>query len=182
MASLRSIQQRFTVILVVLLVLDAAAIALLLSPVGRSRQDRIRDYDQVRNELMAKRRDSLPARDMDQKLKTAHADIDTFYKDRLPARYSDVTDALGKLAKESHVQLGQVKYDTREADKEGQIPGATRLEIDASVAGEYGNLMRFINGLEREKQLFILDSVSLGEAQGGNIRLQIRLETYLRNQ
>ena len=181
MASIRSVQQRFTAILVVLLVLDAAAIALLMSPVGRSRQDRIRDYDQVRNELIAKRRDALPARDMDQKLKTARTEIDSFYADRMPARYSDITDALGKLAKESHVQLGQVKYDTRETEK-GQVPDATRLEIDATIAGDYGNEMRFINGLEREKLLFILDSVSLGEAQGGAIRLQIKLETYLRNQ
>jgi type IV pilus assembly protein PilO len=181
MASMRSVQQRFTVVLIILLVLDAAAIALLMSPVGRSRQDRIRDYDQVRNELMAKRRDALPARDMDQKLKTARTEIDSFYNNRMPARYSDITDALGKLAKESHVQLGQVKYETREAEK-GQFPGASRLEIDATIAGDYANEMRFINGLEREKLLFILDNVSLGDAQGGNIRLQIKLETYLRNQ
>src|SRR4051812_41927842 len=151
MASIRSVQQRFTAVLVVLLVLDAAAIALLLSPVGRSRQDRIRDYDTVRNELMAKRRDAMPARDMDQKLKTARTEIDTFYKDRMPSRYSDITDALGKLAKDSHVQLGQVKYDVRENDKEGQIPGATRLMIDAAISGDYANEMRFINGLERDK-------------------------------
>jgi type IV pilus assembly protein PilO len=181
MASMRSVQQRFTAVLVVLLLLDAAAIALLMSPVGRSRQDRIRDYDQVRNELIAKRRDALPARDMDQKLKTARAEIDSFYNDRMPARYSDITDALGKLAKESHVQLGQVKYDSREADKE-QFPDTTRLAIDANISGDYANEMRFINALEREKLLFILENVSLGEAQGGNIKLQIRLETYLRNQ
>jgi type IV pilus assembly protein PilO len=181
MASMRSVQQRFTAILVVLLVLDAAAIGLLMSPVGRSRADRIRDYDQVRNELIAKRRDAMPARDMDQKLKTARTEIDQFYTGRLPARYSEITDELGKLAKETHVQLGSVKYDARESEN-NQVPGASRLEIEASISGDYANEMRFINGLERDKMLFILNNVSLGDAKGGTVRLQIKLETYLRNQ
>lgn len=142
----------------------------------------MRDYDRVRNELIAKRRDAMPARDMDQKLKTARTEIDGFYKDRLPTRYSDVTEALGRLAKESHVQLDQVKYDTHDSDREGQIPGAERLQIEATVTGDYGNNMRFINGLERDKMMFILNNVSLGEAQAGSIKLQMKLETYLRTQ
>jgi type IV pilus assembly protein PilO len=54
--------------------------------------------------------------------------------------------------------------------------------IEATIAGDYASEMRFINGLERNKMLFIVDSVSLGESQGGAIKLQIKLQTYLRNQ
>jgi type IV pilus assembly protein PilO len=79
------------------------------------------------------------------------------------------------------VQLGSVKYDARESEN-NQVPGASRLEIEASISGDYANEMRFINGLERDKMLFILNNVSLGDAKGGTVRLQIKLETYLRNQ
>jgi len=69
-------------------------------------------------------------------------------------------------------ELGKVlKFET---------PGATRIGIDAQLAGDYVNEMKFINALERSKLLFVVNSVDLGEAQGGNVRLELRFETYLR--
>lgn len=176
MANLRTFRKRIIAVVVLLLLLDVAAIALLLSPIGRSREARIQEYDRVRNELQAKRRDALPARDMDQKLGTARTQIIDFENERLPERYSQVTDVLGKLAQDAHVRLGGVKYDAAEAD----VPSLQRLQIEAQVTGNYADLMRFVNGLERDKMLFIVNGVSLGEAQGGNIRLEMKLETYLK--
>jgi type IV pilus assembly protein PilO len=177
MRQIEKIRTRLLIVLGVLLVIDIAAVGLLLSPVGRSREARIQEYDRVRTQLQAKRRDALPARDMDKKLGTARTEISEFYKERLPQRYSDVSDSLGKLAKESNVQLGQIKYTAKSSD----LADLQRLEIDASVSGDYPNLMRFINGLEREKTTYVLDSVELGEGQGGTVRLNINLETYLRS-
>lgn len=178
MATMQTVRRRMMALIIFLVVLDIAAIALLLSPVGRSRDARIEEYDRVRNQLQAKRREALPARDMDKKLLTAREEISEFYKDRLPAHYSEVTAALGTLAKDSRVQLGQIKYDARDSE----IPGLQRLEIQAQVTGDYANEMRFINGLEREKTIFVVNSVNLGEAQAGGVRLEMNLETYLRAQ
>lgn len=176
-------RRRLLIVLCVLLVLDIAAVALLLSPIGRSRAARQDEYTAVRRQLEAKRRDSLPTRDMDKKLVAAHEQIATFYKDRIPDRYSDISQQIGKLASENHVQITGVHYMTG-ADltklEKFETPGATRVGIDASLAGDYVNEMKFINALERSKLLFVVSSVNLGEAQGGNIRLQVRFETYLR--
>jgi type IV pilus assembly protein PilO len=176
MRQIEKLRTRLLIVLGVLLVLDIAAVGLLLSPIGRSREARIQEYDRVRTQLQAKRRDALPARDMDKKLGTARTEISEFYKDRLPQRYSDVSDSLGKLAKDSHVHLGQITYTSKPSD----ISELQRLEIDAAVSGDYPNLMRFINGLEREKTTYVLDSIDLGEGQGGTVKLNIKLETYLR--
>jgi Tfp pilus assembly protein PilO len=176
MAQIETVRKRIIVILIVLLVLDIAAVGLLLSPIGRSREARIQEYDRVRVQLKAKQHDALPARDMDQKLGTARTEIGEFYNNRLPQRYSDVTEALGKMAKESRVEIGQVKYDSKAAE----VPSLQRLEITAQVTGDYSNLMRFINGLERDKTIFVLDSIELAESQGGVIRLNMKLETYMR--
>jgi type IV pilus assembly protein PilO len=40
--------------------------------------------------------------------------------------------------------------------------------------------VRFINALERDKLFFIVDSVELGGEQGGQVKLGMKLETYLR--
>ncbi len=176
MANMQTLRRRMMIIVGILLVLDIAAVGVLLSPIGRSRDARIQEYDRVRGQLQAKRNEALPARDMDKKLATARTEIDQFYKDRVPARYSDITDALGKLAKDSKVQLGGVSYKAKDSD----LPGLQRIDIEANVAGDYASDMRFINGLEREKMLFVLNAVNLGEAQGGNVKLQMKLETYMR--
>jgi hypothetical protein len=39
--------------------------------------------------------------------------------------------------------------------------------------------VKFINGLERDKMFFLIDGINLAEQQG-NVRLQLKLETYLR--
>ncbi|HWR34641.1 MAG TPA: hypothetical protein VN622_02080 [Clostridia bacterium] len=169
-------RRRLLIVLIVLLVLDAAAVALLLSPLGRSRSARENDYSRVRAELQAKRRESLPARGMDQKLDTARKQIDVFYRDRLPTRYSEISAQLGKLANENKIQITGIRYEEQDVS----MPGVQRIGIDASLTGDYANEMKFINALERNKLFFVVNSVLLGEAQEGTVRLQVRFETYIR--
>jgi hypothetical protein len=40
--------------------------------------------------------------------------------------------------------------------------------------------VRFINGLERSKNFYVLDGLSLAAGSGGNLRLNLRLRTYFR--
>ena len=52
--------------------------------------------------------------------------------------------------------------------------------IEADLAGDYLQLVRFINALERDQQFFLVDSVVLGGEQNGVVKLQLKLETYLK--
>lgn len=169
-------RKRILAVLIVLLVLDVAAVALLMSPIGRSRSARQDEYERVRQQLLTKRRESLPARDMDKKLATAREQIDKFYRDRLPSRYSEVSEQIGKLASANKIQVASIKYDAKDTD----IPGLQSVAIDATLSGDYANEMRFINALERNKLLFVLNNVQLGETQGGAVRLQLKFDTYMR--
>ncbi|MBV9181136.1 MAG: hypothetical protein JO356_07485, partial [Acidobacteria bacterium] len=53
-------------------------------------------------------------------------------------------------------------------------------EVEAELSGDYLQLMRFINALERNRLFFIIDGVELAGEQSGSVKLQIKLETYLR--
>ena len=46
--------------------------------------------------------------------------------------------------------------------------------------GDYLQLVRFINSLERDQMFFLVDSVQLGGEQAGMVKLQMKLETYLK--
>jgi type IV pilus assembly protein PilO len=158
-----------------LAVLDLACIGYIVSPAGRSRQARQREYVALRQQLVAKQQEVLPTRGMDQKLKQASQDIDGFYGNRFPAQYSVVADELGKVAADTGVRLSGVKYD----EKDAPVEGLRKLIMELTIAGDYLQEVKFINALERDKMFFLIDGITLGEQQG-NVRLQLKLETYMR--
>ena len=51
--------------------------------------------------------------------------------------------------------------------------------MELSISGDYLQEVKFINSLERSKMFFLVDGITLGEQQG-NVRLQLKLETYMR--
>ena len=176
MASIREVRKTLVPVLIGLVVLVLAGVGYLLSPAGRSRDARQRDLDALQAQLATKRLEVLPTRGMDGKLKQASTDIGAFYKERFPAQYSAVSEELGKLAAQSGVQIAAVKYD----DKDAPVEGLRKLNIEVALSGSYLQEAKFINALERDKLFFVVDGVTLGEQQG-NVRLQLKLETYLRN-
>ena len=176
MASIRETRKTLMPVLITLVVIDLACIGYLLSPAGRSRKARQRDYYELRARLTAKKEEVLPTRGMDQKLVKASSDITTFYGQRFPAQYSAVLEELGKVAADTGVHFAGVKYD----EKDAPIEGLRKMNIEIALSGDYLQEVKFINQLERDKMFFLIDGVALGEQQG-NVRLQLKLETYLRS-
>lgn len=62
MASIREIRKTLMPVLITLVVIDLACVGYLLSPAGRSRKARQRDYYELRAKLTAKREEVLPTR------------------------------------------------------------------------------------------------------------------------
>lgn len=184
MGGVRGVRRIMLAIVALCLIADVAAVAVLFSPIGRSRPDRQAEYERLRSEMIQKRRESLPARDMDQKLATARKQVDEFYRDRLPARYSEVADVLGKLSKAHGVKLSAIRYDSK--DQKDNVPGLQHVEVRVSMTGDYASCVRFINALEREKMLFVLGQVNFAGAgtgpgvAGNDVRVEIIVDTYMR--
>ena len=176
MASIGEIRRKWMPALIGLAVLDLACVGYLLSPAGRSRQARQREYYELRAQLTAKRQEVLPTRGMDKKLKQASQDISSFNDQRFPAQYSAVAEELGKLATDTGVHFAGLKYD----EKDATIEGLRKLNVEITLSGDYLQEVKFINALERDKMFFLIDGVNLAEQQG-NVRLQLKLETYLRS-
>ena len=176
MRDLAAVRRRFVILAVVLALVAVAAGAFLLTPYGRSRQRLQADFERLRLERQRKDVENGPLENIDQKLVLARKQIDDFYRDRLPSQYSEVSAELSKQASAGGVKLGGVKY---ELDKDVPAPGVRAIHISVAVVGNYVNVMKFINALERDKMLFVPASVDLTEGQGG-VSLDLKLDTYLR--
>jgi type IV pilus assembly protein PilO len=121
-----------------------------------------------------------PLEGLDEKLAQATKDADKFYKQRLPFAYSEVAGELGVLKNKQGVKLTRVQY--AEAPIMDKTAGAlTEVRMDASLSGDYRPLVLFINGLERDKMFFMIQSLTLTGQQSGTVGLRLKLTTYLRS-
>jgi hypothetical protein len=160
-----------------MLVVDVVAVGILLSPLVGSADNRARLSCQMFADYRKKTRDVEPLRGMDKKVAVARDQIGDFYKERFAAKDSDLTTELGKLASENgiHILTGE---STRKRNR--RPPASCRSTIEGSFAGDYLQLVRFINTVERSKMFFSVDSVDLAGEGKGPVHLQIVLHSYLR--
>jgi Tfp pilus assembly protein PilO len=176
MPDIRRTQRRFTVVLVTMLAICAAAGGVLLSPVGRSSRARRQQLEQLRSELRVKAVEADSFRGIGAKVKTAKEQVAGFYQERLLSSYASISEKLGAVAEKSGVTLGTGHYHAASSG----VPDLQRLEIEASITGDYTQAVKFINALEREKAFFLIDSITLSPQQSGIVQLQLRIEALLK--
>ncbi len=177
MPDLGNSRRKLKIAIGVMLAADVVALTVLFSPLVGSADSRALQLNELRLELQKKTHEVEPLRGMDKKIVLAKDQINGFYKDRFAAKDSDLVNELGKLASENGVRIQQAKYAKEEAESAGVIPVA----IEGSFSGDYLQLVRFINTLERSKLFFMVDSVELAGEGVGPVKLQIKLHSFLRS-
>jgi hypothetical protein len=126
-------------------------------------------------ELKALDMQTAPLRGLDKRAEIARDEIKTFYDKRIPPNYSSIDIRIGELQLKSGVRLSRVQYT------HGQ-PGAdlTEISIDTGISGDYPDIMRFVNSLERDRMFFCIRAMQLAGQQGGQVNLRLRVSTWLR--
>jgi type IV pilus assembly protein PilO len=126
-------------------------------------------------QLEALKQDTVPLRGLDKRVAAVRDRIGTFYADRIPANYSLVATRIVELETHSGARLSRISYT------QGP-PGLdlTEISMDASISGDYPQIMRFVNGLERDQLFFVIRAMQLNGQQGGQANLRLRVSTWLR--
>lgn len=176
MADLRQSRRRLSLVLIVLFCVDLVAAAVLLSPIGSRARNAQQQLTELFAELQTKTRETAPLHGINEKVGVAQKEVNSFYNERLPGSYSSIVEQIGKVAAAHGVKATNVRYETSDSD----VPDLQRVLMDVSLSGDYLQEVKFINALERDKMFFIIDGVTLSGQQGGIVRLQLRLETYLK--
>jgi Type II secretion system (T2SS), protein M subtype b len=173
MPDLRETRRKLKITAGVLVGISALAGGLLISPLVGSAAQRQQDMNQLRAQLTTKNRQVEPLHGLDKKIPLATQQIDEFYKTRFADHDSEVAEALESLAKETNVKIQTAKYKWDDPEP----VGLRRVEIETSIQGDYQPLAKFLNGLERSKVFFVINSIALAQ-QNGPIQLQMKLETF----
>jgi type IV pilus assembly protein PilO len=185
MPDLRQTRDKLKIAIAGIVLLDVALVILLFSPLVGSQQSRTQEMIQRATEFQRKTRVVEPLQGLDKKIPLAQQQIDRFYKERLPGEDSAISGDLNRLAKETGVRIGGIRYTQKGSENSNEIRpeeavGLQQVLIEAELAGDYLPMMKFVNALERNQLFFLVDSVELGGEQAGTIRVTMRLETYLK--
>ena len=118
---------------------------------------------------------TAPLRGLDQRVVESRKQSQDFYAQRIPANYSSIAVQVGELSLKSGVHISGLQYT------QGATTGdLTEISLDARISGEYQQIMRFVNGLERSKTFFIVRAMAFTGQQGGLVNLRLRVSTWLR--
>jgi Tfp pilus assembly protein PilO len=176
MPDLRQTRKNIKIALAALIGVDLVTVIVLFSPLVGSTESRRLELNQLWSELQTKTRQVEPLANLDQKVVTANRQITDFYKKRFPVQQSQILTQFGKLAAANGVIIEEAKYKENDTEIGRLVP----VEVEADLSGNYRSLATFINALERDDMLFIINSITLAGEQNGPIRLQMKVETYLK--
>ena len=120
------------------------------------------------------------AADIRTRLPEVEKQCDRFLQEQLlplASGYSAVVEDLNRISSESGLRTRGVQYKQKELNGRG----VAEVQVSATVEGGYANLVRFINSLEKSKQFYLLEELTLVESSSNNaIRLSMQLKTYFR--
>jgi|ERR1043166_2765332 hypothetical protein len=110
------------------------------------------------------------------------ADCDRFEAGLLPATSGDstVTAELDELSKKAGLQIQTLTF--RHKDVGGR--NLTQVEVEVSVNGSYADIVKFMNGLQRSKNPYSVDSVVLqtggSQANPNELHIGMHMKTFFR--
>jgi hypothetical protein len=162
-------------VLVLLLMLNLTLAVRLVFAWNRASAGNAARIEQRQAEYRAMKLKTTPLRGLDKKIRQARLDQQAFYEKRFPATDSEVLTELGALAVKNNVLLARGQYAHRKPQQ-----GLVEMDMEASLSGDYAPVVRFINGLERDRLFFLIDGIALNGQQSGVVSLRMRLTTYLR--
>jgi len=176
MPDLRQTRKDIKTSLAIMIAVDVVALAVLISPLVGSTDSRRQELNQLWSELQIKTHQVEPLGNLRDKVKTANGQITEFYTKRFASQQSQIVTQFDKLAAANGVAVEQTRYKVLDAETGRLHP----VEIEADLTGNYVSLAKFINALERDDMFFIISSISLGSEQKGPIKLQMKLQSYLK--
>jgi Tfp pilus assembly protein PilO len=183
MNNLAKTRQRFMLILSVLGALDLLLIIYLLLP-GSSTYARTTLEQNLRDQEKTLNHQVAPLKGIDTQLAQTRVDVKNFYAQKVPSQFSQISQHLEKLMKDTGVTtaggIHYVEESRGTRNEKNDLPDVQRINIDTTVSGEYAKVAKFINAMEQDKFVFIIDQISLTSQESGVVSLQIKFQTFLK--
>jgi Tfp pilus assembly protein PilO len=143
-----------------------------------------REFDEQNTKLGVLKGDIKSAQYIKDNMPATRTDCAKFEQSLAPASTSSssITAELDEIAKKAGLHIETQTNRQKEVPNRGMV----EMSIDATVNGDYGSVVRFVNGLQRSQRFFVVDGLALAtdaqsQAATGPIRVGIHVRTYFRD-
>jgi type IV pilus assembly protein PilO len=178
-----TLQKRAILIVLGLFLAADLGLAIYSWQLSSSPQTPQREFDEQTTKLGVLKGDIKSAQSIKDNMPLTRTDCEKFERG-LPAAstgYSSIEAEIDEIAKKSGLRI-----ETRaQRQKEILNRGIAEVSIDATVSGDYGSVVRFVNGLQRSQRFYVVDGLALAtdaqsQAAAGPIRVALHVRTYFR--
>ena len=166
--------------LVILLVLDAVVIFFLFRSPSQSASARREELTTLEARHRTLQSEVEQLRNLRGKVLAATESEQQFTQDNFLPRgsaFSQMTQNLSDLATQNRLRSSDVSFSPPN-QSDNQL-GWVYVEVSLSVQGEYSDLVRFINQLERSQLFWILKGLDVSGGSSPGLRLNLKAATYL---
>jgi Tfp pilus assembly protein PilO len=154
-------------IIIAALVVNAGLYALVVYPLGKRVESEQAEAGDATQQLLAARRTYAAASGTVSGKKQADEELNKFYGDVLPADISEARRILfpnlPQLARDANLRT--VGGGGVQAAQQNARETLRKLTLSITLAGEYGDIRRFIHELETAGEFLILESVTVTREQ-----------------
>ena len=164
----------------VLLVVDG--VLLVYSLAGSARVPQKQDLAAQSTQISLLRADVARARSIQRDMPKTKTDCERFENSLPLARggYSTITSELGELGRTSGLQISSLDFHSTPI----ATRGLTEVAVDAKVAGDYKSVVKFLNGVQRSVNYYIIESLSLAPSgpsgPSGAVSVDLHLKSYFK--
>ena len=179
-----TLQKRAILVVLGLLLAADLGLAIYSWRLSSSPQTPQREFDEQNTKLGVLRGDIKSAQSIKDNMPLTRSDCDKFEKS-LPvesASSSAIASEFDEIAKKSNLKIDAYTAHQKEIANRG----VAEVSIEATVTGDYGSVVRFVNGLQRSQRFYVLDGLALAtdtqsQAATGPIRVGLHVRTYFRD-
>ena len=176
-------QRNMIVGALVLLLAADSAMALYAARLGSSAHSPQQQLSAERAQLKLLKADITRASAIQQSLPQTKADCERFENSLLPTTggYSAISAELTEVGQHSGLRIDSLNFGSKGFPERKM----DEVSIEATVNGSYKSVVQFLNSLQRSKNHYVIDGLSLapggGPASGGILRLALHLRSFFKN-
>ncbi len=160
---------------------NVAAFFLLVRPPGGSLTDLDTQLQALRKQAAGQQVEMRKTRDLVARIQTARSEqekfLDTYFMDRRTTSSTILTE-ISRAAKEAGLKPKEHAFSIEPVDGSETIG---MLTINANYEGSYGDLIRFVNLMDRSRRFLIIDTIQAAPMQEkGKLAARFKMATFVR--
>lgn len=168
-------------VLGLLLVANLAAAYAIFRPVGGSAEELDAQLSEMRGQLQREQGQLQRMRALVAKIQQARTSGDSFLETYFMGRRttsSTIGAELLKAAKDSGMKPKEASFTFDPIEGSDTL---SMMTIVGNYEGSYGDLLQFVNRLDKSQRFLIIDTMSAAPIQGtGNLAISVKLNTFVR--